>query len=51
MGEKVKLNEFDILGVINLNEVQGIERYVTPVIENGVVKTYLSRSKEYYNIF
>lgn len=50
MGEKVKLNEFDILGVINLNEVQGIERYVTPVIENGVVKTYLSRSKEYYNI-
>ena len=50
MGEKLKLSEFDILGVISLDEVQGIEKYVTPVIENGVIKTYLSRSKEYYNI-
>jgi len=50
VGEKVKLSEFDILGIIELNEVQGIERYVTPVIEEGRVTRYLSRSKEYYNV-
>ena len=50
MGEKIKLNEFDILGVINLNDVQGIEKYVTPVVEDGKVVSYLSRSKEYYNV-
>lgn len=50
MGEKINLNEFDILGVINLNDVQGIEKYVTPVVEDGKVVSYLSRSKEYYNV-
>ena len=50
MGEKLKLSEFDILGVITLNEVQGIEKYVTPVVENRRVINYLSRSKEYYNV-
>lgn len=50
MGEKINLRDFDILGIITLNDVQGIENYVTPVIENGEIKTYLSRSKEYYNV-
>lgn len=50
MGEKIDLKEFDILGIINLNEVQGIEKYVTPVIESGQITSYLSRSKEYYNV-
>ena len=53
MGEKIRLNEFDILGVIDLNDVRdaiGIEKYLTPVIENGKTVKYLSRSKEYYNV-
>ena len=50
MGEKLELNQFDILGVINLKEVQGIEKYVTPVIEDGKIADYLSRSEEYYNV-
>ena len=51
MSEKLELKEFDILGIINLDDVNGIEKYVTPVIEeNGEIQTYLSRSKEYYNV-
>lgn len=50
MGEKVRLKEFDILGLIKLNEVQGIEKYVTPIVEDGKITSYLSRSKEYYNV-
>lgn len=46
MSEKLELKEFDILGIINLDDVNGIEKYVTPVIgENGEIQTYLSRSK------
>lgn len=51
MEEKLELKDFDILGIINLKDVQGIEKYVTPIIEqDGNVKEYLSRSKEYYNV-
>ena len=50
MEEKIDLNEFDILGIINLKEIQGIEKYVTPVIKEGKIVNYLSRSKEYYNV-
>ena len=50
MVEQVKLKEFDILGLITLHDVQGIEKYVTPVMVNGEVTDYLSRSKEYYNV-
>lgn len=50
MNEKVKLEEFDLLGIIELMDIEGIEKYVTPVIEDGKIKNYLSRSKEYYNV-
>lgn len=50
MVEQVKLKEFDILGLITLHDVQGIEKFVTPVVVNGEVTDYLSRSKEYYNV-
>lgn len=50
MNEKVKLEEFDLLGIIQVMDVHGIESYVTPVVEDGKIKTYLSRSKEYYNV-
>ncbi len=49
--ENIKLQDFDIIGMIRLKDVQGIEKYVTPVKnENGVVEEYISRSKEYYNV-
>ena len=53
MGENIKLSEFDIVGLIKLRDVRGIEKYVTPIYNdedqnNGV--EYLSRSKEYYNV-
>lgn len=48
--EKLQLNEFDILGIITLNDVLGIEKYVTPLIKDGQLQGYLSRSKEYYNV-
>lgn len=48
--EKLNLRDFDITGMIILNDVEGIEKYVTPVKENGKVVNYLSRSKEYYNV-
>ena len=52
MLEKVNLAEFDILGIIKLNDVSGIEKYVTPVYDgNSKERTsYFSRSKEYYNV-
>lgn len=50
MDEKLKLNEFDIVGIIELQDVQGIERYVTPLKRGDKVEGYLSRSKEYYNV-
>ena len=50
MKEKISLRDFDILGVIELDDVQGIEKYVTPVRTNGTKETFLSRSKEYYNV-
>ena len=50
MDNKLKFSDFDILGIISLNDVQGIERYVTPVIQNGELQYYLSRSREYYNV-
>lgn len=50
MGERLELKDFDILGIINLKEVQGIEKYVTPVEREGKIVDYLSRSKEYYNV-
>ena len=50
MGEIFNLRDIDIIGLITLNEVQGIEKYVTPVKKDGKIETYLSRSKEYYNV-
>lgn len=50
MREDLNLKDFDILGIITLNDVQGIEEYVTPVIQDGKIQYYLSRSKEYYNV-
>lgn len=50
MKEKLDLRDFDILGIIELDDVQGIEKYVTPIIKNGTKRKFLSRSKEYYNV-
>lgn len=50
MLEKISLKDFDIIGIITLHDVEGLERYVTPVRKNGEIVTYLSRSKEYYNV-
>lgn len=51
MEEKIELKDFDILGIITLKDIAGIEKYVTPIVEQeGEVKEYLSRSKEYYNV-
>ena len=50
MDTKLELTDFDLLGIIKLNDVQGIEKYVTPIIRNGKKEGYLSRSKEYYNV-
>ena len=54
MDEKVELKDFDILGVISLRDVRGIEKYVTPVISSSEIgkepTKFLSRSKEYYNV-
>lgn len=50
MNEPLNLKDFDIIGMITLQDVEGIEKYVTPVKENGKTLTYLSRSKEYYNV-
>lgn len=50
MGERLGLKDFDILGIITLKEVEGIEKYVTPVKKEGRIEYYLSRSKEYYNV-
>ena len=50
MDTKLELTDFDLLGIIKLNNVQGIEDYVTPIIRNGKIEGYLSRSKEYYNV-
>lgn len=50
MGEKLSLKDFDIIGIITLNDVEGIEKFVTPVKQQEKVVTYLSRSKEYYNV-
>ena len=50
MDEKLELKDFDIIGIIDLNDVHRIEKYTTPIVENGHIKGYLSRSKEYYNV-
>ena len=50
MPEKISLKDFDIIGIITLHDVEGLEKYVTPVRKNGEIVTYLSRSKEYYNV-
>lgn len=50
MSEKLNLEEFDILGIIELQDVQGLEDYVTPILQGDKVTGYLSRSKEYYNV-
>lgn len=42
--ERISLTDFDIMGIFTLEEVAGIEDYVTKM-PNG---QYLSRSKEYY---
>ena len=42
MKEKISFQDFDILGVIELDDVQGIEKYVTPVRRNGTKATFLS---------
>lgn len=48
--EKINLKEFDILGVITLTDVEGIEKYVTPITKDSEKREYLSRSREYYNV-
>lgn len=53
MNEVLKLSDFDIIGLIKLKDVKGIEKYVTPICDDEPIagKTeYLSRSKEYYNV-
>lgn len=50
MNEKIDLKDFDIIGIISLNDVYGIEKYLTPVRIDDKIVTYLSRSKEYYNV-
>ena len=50
MEEKLSIKDFDIVGIITLNDVDGIEKYVTPVKHEGKTIKYLSRSKEYYNV-
>ena len=50
MDTKLELTDFDLLGIIKLNDVQGIEKYVTPIKKKKKKEGYLSRSKEYYNV-
>lgn len=50
MKEELDLRDFDVLGIIELDDIQGIEKYVTPIMKNGTKGTFLSRSKEYYNV-
>lgn len=52
MNEGLKLSDFDIVGIIKLKDVKGIEKYVTPIFDENNEKPteYLSRSKEYYNV-
>ena len=52
MEERLDIKDFDILGLITLKDVRGIEKYVTPIKteETGEPIEYLSRSKEYYNV-
>ena len=48
--EKLELKDFDLLGIIELQDIAGIETLVTPIILNNKIISYLSRSKEYYNV-
>lgn len=48
--ETLSLKDFNILGIITLQDVEGIEKYVTPIIKDRKKIGYLSRSKEYYNV-
>lgn len=53
MDEQLKLSDFDILGIISLKDVEGIEKYVTQIGSEEPIKgvtEYYSRSKEYYNV-
>ena len=52
MEETLNINDFDILGLIILRDIKGLEKYVTPIVEGNQVmfQRYLSRSKEYYNV-
>ena len=52
MDEKLSILDFDIIGIIKLKDVDGIEKYVTQIGDETIPgKTeYLSRSKEYYNV-
>lgn len=47
---KLELKDFDLLGIIDLQDVSGIETLVTPDVSDGKITSYLSRSKEYYNV-
>lgn len=53
MSEPLKLTDFDILGIIKLRDVKGIEKYVTKIQKTNAESEqteYFSRSKEYYNV-
>ena len=52
MEELLEIKDFDILGLITLRDIRGIEKYVTPVNlgNQSMFQEYLSRSKEYYNV-
>lgn len=35
MKEELDLRDFDVLGIIELDDIQGIEKYVTPIMKKG----------------
>lgn len=35
MDEKIDINDFDILGIIDLRNANGIEKYCTPVLDEN----------------
>ena len=53
MEEILKISDFDIVGIIKLKDIEGIEEFVTQIGDEEPEKgktEYLSRSKEYYNV-
>ena len=36
MKEELDLRDFDVLGIIELDDIQGIEKYVTPIMPGSI---------------